>query len=128
MPESTGFPLAESQLKELATKASEEALASATEYDHISAQTWNQTIINNLMESLVTATTPADGSNPPYKFAINSTIIQNVAGGGGPEKRGMYSSVGAYWNEAKDGMWSFKYDAGSRLGMDIVLSVIWISI
>jgi dynein light chain Tctex-type 1 len=84
---------------------------------------------NNLIESLVSATSAdtEEGKPAPYKFAVNSTVIQNTIGGGGPEKRGMYSSVGAFWNPENDGMWSYKYDAGEKLGLDIVLSVIWIS-
>ena len=50
------------------------------------------------------------------------------ASGGSGEKRGMFSSVGAYWNQEKDGMWSFKHDAGEKLGLEIVMSIIWISI
>jgi dynein light chain Tctex-type 1 len=65
----------------------------------------------------------------PYKFVVNSTIIQNTpAGEPGKSKRGMNSSVGAFWNSTKDGMWSYKYDAGATLGMDVVLSVIWVAL
>lgn len=82
---------------------------------------------NKLIESLVTETAVEEGKPGPFKFAVNSTVIQNAIGGGSPEKRGMYSSVGAFWNSESDGMWSYKYDAGEKLGLDIVLSVIWIS-
>ena len=81
-----------------------------------------------MIESLVAATAPEEGKTPPYKFAINSTVLQNSAGGGSSEKRGMFSSVGAFWNSEKDGMWSYKYDMGEKLGLDIVMSVIWIAI
>jgi len=80
-----------------------------------------------MIASLVSETAPAEGASPPYKFAVNSTVLQNAVGGGSKEKRGMYSSVGAFWNADKDGMWSYKYDMGEKLGLDVVMSVIWIS-
>lgn len=77
-------------------------------------------------------------SSSPFKFAVNSTIIQHltsrqtymstgagtgesntgselVSGRGGTEsagagRRGMHSACGAYWNNERDGMWSFKYE------------------
>ena len=38
----------------------------------------------------------------------------------------MHSATGAYWNNATDGMWSFKYD-GERKGFDVVVSVVWVT-
>jgi hypothetical protein len=43
-------------------------------------------------------------------------------------RRGMHSATGAYWNEKTDGMWSFKYEGGESKALDVVISVIWISI
>ena len=43
-------------------------------------------------------------------------------------RRGMHSATGAFWNEKTDGMWSFKYEGGENKGLDVVVSVIWISI
>lgn len=43
-------------------------------------------------------------------------------------RRGMHSATGAFWNEKTDGMWSFKYEGGDSKGLDVVISVIWISI
>lgn len=43
-------------------------------------------------------------------------------------RRGMHSATGAYWNEKTDGMWSFKYEGGEEKGLDVVISVIWISL
>ncbi|KAI0134770.1 Tctex-1 [Xylariales sp. AK1849] len=42
-------------------------------------------------------------------------------------RRGMHSATQAFWNEQTDGMWSFKYDGGEGKGMDVVISVIWVS-
>jgi hypothetical protein len=97
---------------------------------------------------------PADVEGGRYKFAVNSTIIQHlsepsevrgtevegegevaeggeVAGAGEARKvgrRGMHSASGAYWNNERDGMWSFKYEGGESKGMDIVVSVMWIGV
>jgi hypothetical protein len=43
-------------------------------------------------------------------------------------RRGMHSASGAYWNNERDGMWSFKYEGGESKGMDIVVSVMWIGV
>lgn len=43
-------------------------------------------------------------------------------------RRGMHSATQAFWNEKTDGMWSFKYDGGEGKGMDVVISVIWVSV
>lgn len=43
-------------------------------------------------------------------------------------RRGMHSATGAYWDEKKDGMWTFKYDGGEGKGMDVVVMLIWVAI
>lgn len=99
---------------------------------------------NSILKALISESTPPNGGQPAYKYAINSTIIQHLtptpprsgttttnekavskehAG-----RRGMHSATGAYWNEAKDGMWSFKFGEGQERGMDVVICVIWIGI
>jgi dynein light chain Tctex-type 1 len=82
-----------------------------------------------MIESLVAATSGEEAT--PYKFAVKSTIIENSAGGGGgggASKRGMNSAVGAYWNSTKDGMWTYKYDTGDKMGFEVVITVIWIAL
>ena len=76
-----------------------------------------------MIQSLVNETS-RESEVSPFKFAVNSTIIQNKDGG----KRGMNSSTGAYWNSARDGMWSYKHDGGEEMGMDVVISVIWVAL
>ena len=39
----------------------------------------------------------------------------------------MHSATGAFWNNEKDGMWSYKHEEDEK-GFDVVISVIWISI
>jgi dynein light chain Tctex-type 1 len=43
-------------------------------------------------------------------------------------RRGMHSATGAFWNNERDGMWSFKYEGGEGKGFDVVVSVVWIGI
>lgn len=40
----------------------------------------------------------------------------------------MHSAAGAYWNNEKDGMWSYKYDGGEKRGMDVVVMVMWVGL
>jgi hypothetical protein len=49
-------------------------------------------------------------------------------GAKGVGRRGMHSATGAYWNNEKDGMWSFKYEEAAGKGMDVVISVTWIAV
>jgi len=51
------------------------------------------------------------------------TGADNVIG-----RRGMHSATGAFWNNEKDGMWSYKYEGGESKGFDVVVSVVWIGI
>ncbi|QUC23097.1 uncharacterized protein UV8b_07338 [Ustilaginoidea virens] len=59
-----------------------------------------------------------------------STSTEATATDGKPHvgRRGMHSATGAYWDEKKDGMWTFKYDGGESKGMDVVIMLIWIGI
>lgn len=108
------------------------------------------------LKAVIAEATPQGATTMPYKFAINSTIVQHVVPssqigrsmgtststadateGGAPKaagsekkqigRRGMHSSTGGYWNEKTDGMWSYKFE-GENLGLDVVLMVIWVSI
>lgn len=107
-----------------------------------------------MLKSIISESSPPGGT-PQYKYAINSTIIQHLvptsslnkpkavpsdtesseqteATGtdGKPHvgRRGMHSATGAFWNEKTDGMWSYKYEGGDSKGLDVVISVIWISL
>lgn len=39
----------------------------------------------------------------------------------------MHSAVGAYWNNQTDGHWNWKFEGGDQRGMDVVVTVIWVS-
>ena len=145
-------PLNTTRLTQIATDACTSALSTATCYQHDSTAAWNNAIINAILQALISETsahepseTTADGGR--YKFAVNSTIIQHlsdprsagseadVEGEGAAEvrqksvgRRGMHSASGAYWNNERDGMWSFKYEGGESKGMDIVVSIMWIGV
>lgn len=110
-----------------------------------------------MLKAVISESTPQGASSPSYKFACNSTIVQHLVptsalnktkGGteakeaqistsseatatdGKPHvgRRGMHSATGAYWDEKKDGMWTFKYDGGEGKGMDVVVMLIWVGI
>ncbi|KAH0547613.1 hypothetical protein GP486_008422 [Trichoglossum hirsutum] len=171
-------PVPYSRLKQIAYDACKTALEKADHYDHAKTETWNTNIINSILRSLISETTPSPSTPPTYKYAVNSTIIQHlipsavsraspptdskppatatpaeqsasasasvsdgdaVKGDGAPSasqqtvskgvgRRGMHSATGAYWNNEKDGMWSFKYEEAAGRGMDVVVSIIWIAV
>ncbi|KAI9048615.1 hypothetical protein LZ554_007447 [Drepanopeziza brunnea f. sp. 'monogermtubi'] len=159
-------PISYTRLKQIANDACQSALGSADFYEHSKTETWNTTIINSILRSLISESSPPGGT-PSFKYAVNSTIIQHLVptsslnkakamqestapkteaadatistsdaknGATGTDgkphvgRRGMHSATGAYWNEKTDGMWSFKYEGGENKGLDVVISVIWISI
>lgn len=160
---STG-PVSTHRLKQIANDACTLALEKVETYEHSRTEAWNTQIINHILRALISesstptstpttgpSSTPGTPSSPPpqsttttpWKFAVNSTIIQHLApkssstGGGqlvdgknssttpGAGRRGMHSACGAYWNNERDGMWSYKYETK---GMDVVISVIWIAV
>ncbi|KAF5014675.1 hypothetical protein F66182_14260, partial [Fusarium sp. NRRL 66182] len=121
-------------------QACDGALFKASGYDHTQVANWNSSIINSVLKALIVATTPEQSSTtttttptiPPYRFTVNSTIVQQgvidkAAAGSSGEigKRGMHSASGAYWDVNRDGMWTFKYPGGEERGLDVVVSVTW---
>ncbi|KAF2745598.1 hypothetical protein M011DRAFT_469265 [Sporormia fimetaria CBS 119925] len=129
-------PLQTSELQEIANNACNQILGETKKYDHASVAGWNTEIINTILQSLIskTAPTPTSSDDEPksasHKYIVNSTIIQHH--GGKPTeasgRRGMHSAIGAYWNNEKDGTWSWKWDGAEEKGMDVVLTVTWVSI
>ncbi|ELR06318.1 hypothetical protein GMDG_07909 [Pseudogymnoascus destructans 20631-21] len=142
-------PISTTRLKQIATDACTSALEGAEFYEHAKTAQWNSAIINAILKSLISESTTPPATQPAFKFAVNSTIIQHlvpttalgksrsVKMGEGDTKegeataeqagrRGMNSATGAYWNEATDGMWSFKFEGGR--GLDVVISVIWVGL
>ncbi|KIW67742.1 hypothetical protein PV04_06973 [Phialophora macrospora] len=134
-------PVPYTRLKEITEHACETALSGVTSYVHADTEKWNTTIINSILGALVQETTqsaPAGSSapaQPQFKYVVNSTIIQHAAStssssGDDPKKtsgrRGMHAASGAYWNNEKDGMWSFKYPGADSKGLDVVVGIIWV--
>jgi len=117
---------------DISAQACDSALSNVKSYTHTSTEGWNSTIINSVLAALVEETTSASASQPQYKYVVNSTIIQHSAStsSGGDAattgRRGMHAASGAYWNNEKDGMWSFKYEAAEAKGLDVVVGIIWI--
>ncbi|ORX98544.1 Tctex-1 [Clohesyomyces aquaticus] len=126
------FPpaLTTDHLSAIAHKACEDTLSSSEGYVHASVNDWNAAIINQILQAVI-AKTSTDGNPPPYKYIVNSTIIQHI--GSSPEgttggRRGMHSAVGAYWNNEKDGTWTYKWKDAEKKGMDIVISLTWVGV
>jgi hypothetical protein len=93
----------------------------------------NSTIVQHLVptSSLNKARggTEASTETPHISTSTEGTAT-TTATDGKPHvgRRGMHSATGAYWDETKDGMWSFKYDGGEGKGMDVVIMLIWVAI
>ncbi|KAG0152891.1 hypothetical protein PDIDSM_1100 [Penicillium digitatum] len=122
-------PILIEDLKKITTEACENALQTSQNYEHDN---------NTILKALITATAPTEASKPPpYRFTVNSTIVQqgvidpSVAADGALSnagKRGMHSASGAFWDVNRDGMWTFKYTGAEERGMDVVVCVTWFSV
>ncbi|EAU36026.1 conserved hypothetical protein [Aspergillus terreus NIH2624] len=131
-------PVPIADLTKIATEACESALKDVKGYEHAKVGEWNSQIINTILKALITATAPADSSaSPPYRFTVNSTIVQQglidqsaAADGAAANvgKRGMHSASGAFWDVKRDGMWTFKYPEADQRGLDVVVSVTWFAL
>ncbi|EEH41566.1 hypothetical protein PAAG_03129 [Paracoccidioides lutzii Pb01] len=130
------LPVPTADLTKIATQACDSALQNVQSYDHEQVSKWSSQIINEVLQSLIQATTPEESTptppTSPYRFNVNCTIIQQ--GVASPEaaesiekagKRGMYSASGAYWDVKLDGMWTFKYPNAEDKGLDLVLNIVW---
>ncbi|KAL4888458.1 Tctex-1 [Aspergillus ambiguus] len=131
-------PVPIAELTKIATEACDTALNDVKGYEHAKVGDWNSQIINTILKALITATAPADSSaSPPYRFTVNSTIVQQglidqsaAADGAATNvgKRGMHSASGAFWDVKRDGMWTFKYPEADQRGLDVVVSVTWFAL
>ncbi|KAF4211945.1 hypothetical protein CNMCM8980_001753 [Aspergillus fumigatiaffinis] len=120
------------------SKACDTALKSAEGYEHAKVGEWNSQIINTILKALIAATAPeSPATSPPYRFTVNSTIVQqglvdksSAADGAvsNAGKRGMHSASGAFWDVNRDGMWTFKYPGAEERGLDVVVSVTWFAL
>ncbi|KAJ5684709.1 dynein light chain (Tctex1) [Penicillium sp. IBT 18751x] len=128
-------PIPIPELTKITNDACDDALKTVTEYEHTAVSSWNSAIINTVLKALIAATTPSDSTKPaPYRFTVNSTIVQqgmidkSAAAQGAQSnagKRGMHSASGAFWDVNRDGMWTFKYPGAEERGLDVVVSVTW---
>ncbi|EYE92486.1 dynein light chain Tctex-type family protein [Aspergillus ruber CBS 135680] len=135
---SANSPLPIEELSKVTSEACETTLAEVKEYDHTRVGDWNSQIINTILKSLIAATAPSTPSTPaPYRFTVNSTIVQQgvvdkatTADGehSNAGKRGMHSAAGAFWDVNRDGMWTFKYPGAEERGLDVVVSVTWFAV
>ncbi|TPX12228.1 uncharacterized protein E0L32_007114 [Thyridium curvatum] len=71
-------PVAFNRLKQIANDACQSAIGSAEFYDHAKTEYWNATIINSILKAVISESTPSGSTNPSFKFAVNSTIVQHL--------------------------------------------------
>ncbi|CAG8178718.1 unnamed protein product [Penicillium salamii] len=131
-------PIPIDDLTKITTEACEEALKTSNGYEHDNVGTWNSQIINTVLKALISATAPSEASKPPpFRFTVNSTIVQqgvideSAAADGALSnagKRGMHSASGAFWDVNRDGMWTFKYTGAEERGLDVVVCVTWFAV
>ncbi|CAI4212213.1 unnamed protein product [Parascedosporium putredinis] len=134
-------PVAFNRLKQIANDACQNAIGSAEYYDHSKTEEWNSTIINSILKAVIAESTTGGASrlqlNKPKGTAAQDEEPQVTTSAEEPKstdnkphvgRRGMHSATGAFWDEKRDGMWSFKYDGGEGKGMDVVVMLIWIGI
>ncbi|KAL3424315.1 dynein light chain [Phlyctema vagabunda] len=93
----------------------------------------NSTIIQHLVPtSALNKPKPIATPTEPAEAGESAGDVKSEATGtdGKPHvgRRGMHSATGAFWNEKTDGMWGYKYEGGENKGLDVVISLIWISI
>ncbi|KAL5614322.1 hypothetical protein BROUX41_004428 [Berkeleyomyces rouxiae] len=145
------IPIPVSRLTEIATSACEKAIGDAKCYDHPKTAEWNNTIINTILEACIDETKNIKKANSPrYKFVCNSSIVQHTAPSEDEDddddeteesaepkekefkasgaRRGMHSATAAFWDDAQDGMWSFKYDGAASKGLDIIIMLVWVHV
>ncbi|KAI9167667.1 hypothetical protein HJFPF1_03800 [Paramyrothecium foliicola] len=89
----------------------------------------NSTIVQHLVPTSA-LNKARGGTDSKAEEAQVSTSSEATATDGKPHvgRRGMHSATGAYWDEKKDGMWTFKYDGGEAKGLDVVIMLIWVAI
>ncbi|KAI2790244.1 hypothetical protein POX_d05751 [Penicillium oxalicum] len=144
------------ELTKITSDACDSALKDATEYEHSLVGAWNSQIIVSRIPFLVPfpplspeppkhhpqgshhCNRPLESTKPaPYRFTVNSTIVQQgiidkTAAADGTQsnagKRGMHSASGAFWDVNRDGMWTFKYPGAEERGLDVVVSVTWFAV
>jgi len=135
MASSTNSPISLKRLEQIASDACNSVFKDVTEYDHPLTGQWNKELIGKVLKSVTAEAVQEGTSNPAYKFAVNSTIVQHVppppSTGGNAKKagrRGLHSSTGGFWNEKTDGMWSYKWDGAEEKGLDVIVMLIWVSV
>lgn len=132
------FPVSTDELERITKEACENAIGDSPSYDPKLVGDWNGKIINSILHTLISQTTPPKSEDSPssadtaspYKFICNSTIIQHPASvpGAPAPRRGMHNASAAYWNSERDGSWSYKYDAAAEKGLEVVVLVTWIAL
>jgi len=94
-------PIPEKRLKQIASDACANALGDATFYEHSKTEAWNTQIINTILRSLISESSPP-GGQPSFKYAVNSTIIQHLVPSSALSKLHSQAVLPAATSEATD--------------------------
>ncbi|KAI1098607.1 Tctex-1 [Jackrogersella minutella] len=71
-------PISTTRLKQIAMDACQSAIGSAEYYEHSKVEGWNSTIINSILRSVISESTPTGTQTPAHKYVVNSTIVQHL--------------------------------------------------
>ncbi|KAI9671805.1 MAG: hypothetical protein M1831_003333 [Alyxoria varia] len=76
MAESTRQPISSEELTSIAKGACDQTLATADSYVHSQTESWNNSIISTIIQSL--PGTSNESTDSQYKYAVQSTIVQHI--------------------------------------------------
>ncbi|KAI1336554.1 Tctex-1 [Xylariaceae sp. FL0016] len=78
MASQTNAPINPTRLRQIAMDACQSAIGTADYYEHSKVETWNSSIINSILRSIISESTPAGSPTPAHKYVVNSTIVQHL--------------------------------------------------
>lgn len=134
-------------------QACENTLQFADSYQHPLVAKWNTSIIQSALALLIKESTSykfivtstiVQHTTPPAPLALkpanNASTQDDLASGVegmGLEnraeeehkvgRRGLHSATGAYWNNERDGTWSWQWKGSEKKGFDVIATVFWIA-
>ncbi|CAF9920819.1 MAG: hypothetical protein HETSPECPRED_004370 [Heterodermia speciosa] len=150
---SSNLPVSHARLEEIVTEACDNTLQFADSYQHPLVGKWNTNIIQSALAHLIkesnshkfiVTSTIIQHTTPPAplapKPANNASAQDDLASGAeglGLEnkaeeehkvgRRGLHSATGAYWNNERDGTWSWQWKGSEKKGFDVIATVFWIA-
>ena len=134
-------------------QACDNTLQFADSYQHPLVGKWNTNIIQSALALLIKESTShkfivtstiIQHTTPPASLApkpannasTQDDLVGGVEGMGLENKaeeehkvgrRGLHSASGAYWNNERDGTWSWQWKGSEKKGFDVIATVFWIA-